>query len=77
MMMILKLIGLAFERASVLEKLQENEKLQNDFEKKLENISSSDIFHYCFNYIGLLVGEYIINYQNIIKVNCRLTVLHF
>jgi hypothetical protein len=69
MMMILKLIGLAFERASVLKKLRENEKLQSDFEKKLENISSLDIFHYCFNYIGLLVGECIINYQNIIKVN--------
>lgn len=60
MMMILKIVGLAFERDSVMTKLREqkeNDDAMTNFEKKILNISFVDAFHYCFNYIGLLVGK--------------------
>lgn len=65
MVMVLKIIGLAFERDSVLTKLKNFDK-QNEGDKKclltkveeeIKHISIINMFHYCFNYIGLLTGE--------------------
>lgn len=64
MILTLKIIGLAFERDSVLTKLRDadkNEEKLSASESSLENISAIDMFHYCFNYIGLLTGTYEVN----------------
>lgn len=63
MVLTLKIIGFAFEKNSVLTKVKmaekKDEKLElTDAEKEIKNSSFVDIFHYCFNYIGLLTGPY-------------------
>lgn len=64
MIMTLKIIGLAFERDAVLTKSRDADKngdknfALSAAEKEIQNISIIDIFHYCFNYIGLLTGPY-------------------
>lgn len=63
MILTLKIIGLAFERDAVLTKLRDADKSDDKqleltaAESNLQNISVLDIFHYCFNYIGLLTGK--------------------
>lgn len=64
MVMVLKIIGFSFERDSVLTKLREVDKQNGDkkqmltkVEDEIKNISFINLFHYCFNYIGLLTGE--------------------
>lgn len=63
MILTLKIIGLAFERDSVLTKVREADKSSDKqieltaAESDLRNIAVIDIFHYCFNYIGLLTGN--------------------
>lgn len=63
MIMTLKIIGVAFERNAVLLKLSDADKSDDKqvvltpAEKALKEISIADMFHYCFNYIGLLTGE--------------------
>lgn len=61
MIMTLKLIGVAFERNSVLTKSQESDKgteNASSVDAAIKNIGVIDLFHYCFNYIGLLTGPY-------------------
>ena len=66
MILTLKIIGLAFERDTVLTKLRDADKKDDKqieltaAESDLQNISVIDMFHYCFNYIGLLTGKKII-----------------
>lgn len=57
MFLTLKLIGVAFERNSVLTKSQGKEVLL-PVEAAIKDIRLIDLFHYCFNYIGLLNGPY-------------------
>lgn len=71
MVMTLKIIGLAFERDSVLTKLREFDKQNDDktylltkVEEEIKNISFINMFHYCFCYIGLLTGKYVIRYYD-------------
>lgn len=63
MILTLKIIGFAFEKNSVSTKVQEAEKTGEkldltEAEKEIRKSSFIDIFHYCFNYIGLLTGPY-------------------
>jgi len=64
MILTLKIIGLAFERDAVLTKVRDADKSDDKqieltaAESDLQNIAVIDIFHYCFNYIGLLTGPY-------------------
>lgn len=57
MMFTLKVIGFAFERNSVYEK---SKSLANDLtaaEQEIQEITITNMFHYFFNYIGLLIGK--------------------
>lgn len=66
-MMILKLIGVAFERNTAMTKIQRNSGTENEisnFEREIQNISSTELLHYSFNYIGLLVGKHDIKVEN-------------
>jgi lysophospholipid acyltransferase 7 len=58
--MTLKIIGLAFERDSVLSKIQDKsgdkESVLTSCDEEINKITLIDMFHYCFNYIGLLTG---------------------
>lgn len=63
MVMTLKIIGFAFERNSTVTKARSGDK-SNDkksiltpMEEEIEKISFINLFHYCFNYIGLLTGN--------------------
>jgi lysophospholipid acyltransferase 7 len=62
MIMTLKIIGLAFERNSVLTKVRDADKSDDKgislsaSDEELKEITFAYIFHYCFNYIGLLTG---------------------
>lgn len=61
MILTLKLIGLAFERDTVLTKLRDksgDKSALTAAELDILDISIGSIFHYCFNYIGLLTGPY-------------------
>lgn len=64
MILTLKIIGLAFERNAVLTKTRESDKSEDKkieltaAEKDLYDVSITSMFHYCFNYIGLLTGPY-------------------
>jgi lysophospholipid acyltransferase 7 len=63
MVLTLKVIGFAFEKNTVIAKVWEAEKKGerielSAYEKSLKESSTIDIFHYCFNYIGLLTGPY-------------------
>ena len=58
MTMTLKLIGVAFERNSVLTKSWESDGEKENLDAAIKNIGIIDLFHYCFNYIGLLTGPY-------------------
>lgn len=75
MILTLKIIGLAFERDSVLTKLRDADKKDDKqieltpAESDLENISFINIFHYCFNYIGLLTGKALISLITLYHVN--------
>lgn len=61
--MTLKIIGLSFERNTVLTKARDADKsgdkefVLTEYEKTLHDISLLNAFHYCFNYIGLLTGK--------------------
>lgn len=64
--MVLKVIGLAFERNSVYLKSRDADKKSDDknvvltaAEQEIQNISILDMIHYSFNYIGLLTGKLI------------------
>lgn len=64
MILTLKLIGLAFERNSVItkaraaDKSDDNEKNElTPVEVAIKDVGIEDMFHYCFNYIGLLTGK--------------------
>lgn len=82
MVMVLKIIGLAFERDTVLTKLRDFDKheahkshhgdkecLLTKVEIEIKSISFVNMFHYCFNYIGLLTGEMNANNNFVIKTN--------
>lgn len=58
-MTIFQLVGLAFERNLVLcPPAKDVDGIDNRTEREsFENITFVDIFHYAFNYIGLLTGE--------------------
>jgi lysophospholipid acyltransferase 7 len=58
MILTLKIIGLAFERNSVLTKARDDKTKSQltPAEIAIRNIGVVDMFHYCFNYIGLLTG---------------------
>ncbi|XP_037042093.1 lysophospholipid acyltransferase 7 [Bradysia coprophila] len=56
MILTLKLVGLAFERNLVL--CHSDGKENGEERDALENITFVDIFHYSFNYIGVLTGPY-------------------
>lgn len=63
MILTLKVIGLAFERNAVYTKSREVDKNDDKeivftaAEREISDISVLNMFHYCFNYIGLLTGE--------------------
>lgn len=64
MIMTLKIIGLAFERNSVYTKSRLTDKSDGEekivltaSEIEIQQISVVNMFHYCFNYIGLLTGK--------------------
>lgn len=65
MIMTLKIIGLAFERNAVFTKTRDADKGINAdkgitltaAERDIQDISVMSMFHYCFNYIGLLTGK--------------------
>lgn len=62
MIMTLKIIGLAFERNAVYTKSKadkgdDKEIVLTAAEREIQEISVVNMFHYCFNYIGLLTGE--------------------
>lgn len=64
MILTLKVIGFAFERNSVLTKVREADKSDDKTKLKLTSAEAAirdvgvvDMFHYCFNYIGLLTGK--------------------
>jgi lysophospholipid acyltransferase 7 len=62
MILTLKIIGVAFERDSVNTKSKENDMEKSELtpvEVAIKKIGIVDLFHYCFNYIGLLTGEII------------------
>lgn len=59
---ILQVVGLAFEINSAYTDFDQTEvnEEQKDHEKKMyESITFEDIFHYTFNYVGLLTGEFV------------------
>lgn len=64
MIMTLKIIGLAFEQNCVNTKSREADKSEDKenvltaVEIEIQEISVVNMFHYCFNYIGLLTGPY-------------------
>lgn len=64
MILTLKIIGLAFERNTVMTKVRDADKnadkaiVLTAAEESLRDISIESVFHYCFNYIGLLTGPY-------------------
>lgn len=64
MILILKLVGLAFEVNSAYLSRKKRDEAQKTREEKLENESNDinpgfvEIFHYTFNYIGVLTGPY-------------------
>lgn len=66
MIMTLKIIGVAFEINTVTTKARENDKNGDDNTKSeltpaeaaIRDIGIVELFHYCFNYIGLLTGPY-------------------
>lgn len=63
MILTLKIIGFAFEKSSILNKIKEAAKngekiLLSDVELEICDSSVLNIFHYCFNYLGLLTGPY-------------------
>lgn len=58
MILTLKIIGFAFEKNAVLTKAKDASANLTDSEKEILSSSMLDIFHYCFNYIGLLTGPY-------------------
>lgn len=58
MMLTLKIIGLAFERNSVLVKARDTEKVVlTPAENELRELPVISMIHYCFNYIGLVTGN--------------------
>lgn len=63
MIMVLKVIGLAFETNTVYTKSCEadkNDDKSNDLtaaEREIQSMSLLNMFHYCFTYIGLLTGK--------------------
>lgn len=62
MILTLKIIGLAFERNAVFIKTRDADKNDNGItltaaERDIQDISVLSMFHYCFNYIGLLTGN--------------------
>ncbi|KAG5670068.1 hypothetical protein PVAND_000354 [Polypedilum vanderplanki] len=63
MIMTLKIIGFAFEKNTVVTKVRDAEKKGekielNGYERALKESTTFEIFHYCFNYIGLVTGPY-------------------
>ncbi|CRK90024.1 CLUMA_CG003749, isoform A [Clunio marinus] len=64
MILTMKIIGLAFEKNSALTKAHkidkniDNELVLTVVENEIRDISVLNMFHYCFNYIGLLTGPY-------------------
>ena len=64
MILTLKLIGFAFERDAAMTKARSADKDDDDknvltaAEKEIKDVSIFSMFHYCFNYIGLLTGPY-------------------
>lgn len=66
----LKLVGLAFEVNAAYTKTQGDEKAKKDDdsqtiaeplsenEKALLKLDLQNVFHYCFNYVGILTGPY-------------------
>lgn len=57
MILTLKIIGYAFEKNFVTKKYEEAKEL-DDAENEIKNFKFIDVFHYCFNYIGLLASPY-------------------
>lgn len=60
MILTLKIVGLAFElNRSYIRNLDENTK-KSDLEEQENikaNLSVTEMFHYCFNYVGVLTGK--------------------
>lgn len=63
MIMVLKVIGLAFETNSVYTKSRDDDKTNSltAAEREIQSMSLINMFHYCFTYIGLLTGELNLN----------------
>lgn len=65
MILTVKLIGFAFEKNTVMTKIIDTEKKGEKVEltgveKSLKDSNIVEVFHYCFNYIGLLTGNNIL-----------------
>ncbi|CAD7086318.1 unnamed protein product [Hermetia illucens] len=72
MLLTLKLVGLAFEKNTAYNKIKERERALadpgkkdeaaaieiTDYDTELQSIDITEIFHYSFNYIGILTGPY-------------------
>lgn len=63
MILTLKLVGLAFERNTFQHKRHIHEgdhkdsEHDSEFGKAMQHLTFIDIFHYCFNFIGVLTGN--------------------
>lgn len=57
MMLTLRVIGIAFERKDALSKLEKDKNNLTEAEKDLASFSITSMFFYCFNYIGIMIGE--------------------
>lgn len=61
MMFTLKIIGVAFERDSALQRSRATDKEKSDLEPveiALIDIGIADLFHYCFTFIGQFTCEF-------------------
>ncbi|XP_075149833.1 membrane bound O-acyltransferase domain containing farjavit [Haematobia irritans] len=62
MVMTLKISGIGFEKTAAWKKLKEHEKDDQieitKFDKDIQTVNIIEIFHYSFNYIGILTGPY-------------------
>lgn len=62
MILTLKMVGLAFEvNSSYLEKYSKRDKSSGDKQDDVDevydiNVTFMDIFHYSFNYVGIIAG---------------------
>ncbi|XP_073824256.1 membrane bound O-acyltransferase domain containing farjavit [Musca autumnalis] len=62
MIMTLKIAGIGFEKTGSWKKLKEREKNEDveisEYDSDIQSVNMMEIFHYSFNYIGILTGPY-------------------